>query len=135
MEEKVKEKGWSQWRPNPATGLLTQLVESLVRKWQAVVLYGLDWERGTEEAVIQIPGVEPEEVAEDLVLIEKEFERIGVTATIVAIEGPMIPVKPRRRREAYSGPVARARRLLEKYKRKGGGVVAVEDMIVYKASR
>ncbi len=120
--EVVEERGWSEYKPNPATGLLTLLVERLVSKWQGVVIYGLDEERGTEEVVIEIPMVEPEELREDLERILEELRRVGVTATIVAIHG-YVGLKPaRNRREAYTATPYRrlAARLLREAKRRGG---------------
>ena len=120
--EVVEERGWSEYKPNPATGLLTLLVQRLVSKWQGVVIYGLDEERGTEEVVIEIPMVEPEELREDLEEIRRELRRVGVTATIVAVRG-YVGLKPaRNRREAYTGTPYRrfAVKLLNQAKRRGG---------------
>lgn len=39
----VEEMGWSEYSPNPITGLLSNLVEELVHKHHAMVVYGLDW--------------------------------------------------------------------------------------------
>ncbi len=120
--EIVEERGWSEYKPNPATGLLTLLVQRFVSKWQGVVVYGLDEERGTEEVVIEIPMVEPEELREDLEEIRRELRRVGVTATIVAVRG-YVGLKPARtRREAYTGTPYRrlAVKLLNQAKRRGG---------------
>ncbi len=125
--EIVEERGWSEYEPNPATGLLTLLVDRFVSKWQGVVLYGLDWERGTEEVVIEIPFVEPEELREDLEEIRRELRRIGVTATIVAVHG-YVGLRPTGdRREAYEGTPYRrlAARLLRRAKRRGGDTLII----------
>ncbi|ABM80713.1 hypothetical protein [Hyperthermus butylicus] len=125
--EVVAERGWSEYEPNPATGLLTNLVERFARKWQAVVIYGLDEERGTEEAVLEIPYVEPEEVREDLEAIRREVNRLGVGVTIVAVKGIVTGQPAMDRREAYYGTPFRryARSLLEKLKRRGGNAVFI----------
>jgi len=130
MSDMVREKGWSEWRPNPATGLLSGLVENLVRKWQALVVYGLDWERGTEEVVLEVPGVEAGELAGDLAGVAVELCKAGVTATIVAVTAPVLGIPARTRREAYLGPRGRVKRLLERYKRRGGGYVVVDGAVV-----
>ncbi|AEM38703.1 hypothetical protein Pyrfu_0834 [Pyrolobus fumarii 1A] len=125
--EIVEERGWSEYRPNPATGLLTMLVERLVSKWQGVVLYGLDPDRGTEEVVIEIPYVEPEELLDDLKAIREELRKVGVTATIVAVRG-YVGLKPTGdRREAYEGTPYRrlAAKLLRKAKRRGGDTIVI----------
>ncbi len=125
--EVVRERGWSEYKPNPATGLMTLLVERLVSKWRGVVVYGLDEERGTEEVVIEIPLVEPEELLPDLEEIKRELEKLGVTATMAAVKG-YVGLKPARdRREAYSGTPYRqlAWRLVRRAKARGGGRIII----------
>ena len=127
FEETIEEKGWSQYTPNPATGLLSHLVEQLARKWSAVIVYGLDWERGTEEAVLEIPLVEPEELREDLERVKEEINRLGVGITIVAVKGH-VGLKPaKNRREAYTATPTRklATKLLRKAKRRGGNTIII----------
>ncbi len=129
MSEKVAEMGWSEYKPNPATGELTLLVEQLASKWSAVVVYGLDPERGTEEAVLEIPMVRPEELKEDLERIRMEIKKHGVTATIVAVYG-FVGLKPAgSRREAYTATPTRRRaaKLLRQAKRRGGDIVVIES--------
>ncbi len=123
----VRERGWSEYKPNPATGLLTLLVERLVAKWRAVVVYGLDPERGTEEVVLEIPYVEPEELREDLEQVKREINRLGVGVTIAAVKG-YVGLKPARsRREAYTGTPARrlAWKLVREAKRRGGNTIVI----------
>ena len=126
FSEIIAERGWSEYSPNPATSLLTRLVEEFVRKWQGVVVYGLDEERGTEEAVIEIPYVEPEEVASDLERIKEEMNKLGVGITIVAVKGYVL-AQPAPQREAYTATPTRRRAhsLLRKLKRRGGNTVLV----------
>jgi len=126
--EVVEERGWSEYSPNPATGLLTRLVEELVSKWSGYLVYGLDEERGTEEAVIEFPLVEPEELREDLERIRRELNRVGVGVTIVAVKGHVgLLSRSADRRAAYSATPARrmAAKLLRQAKRRGGNVVIV----------
>ncbi len=127
----VRERGWSEYRPNPATGLLSHLVDSLARRWQGLVVYGLDWERGTEEAVLEIPGVEASDLVDDLVGIARELEEQGVRATIVAVTGPILGKPAKNRREAYQGPRRAVKRIMESLKRRGGGVVYVDGEIAW----
>lgn len=131
FSEVVRERGWSEYRPNPATGLLSQLVDALARRWQGLVVYGLDWERGTEEAVLEFPGIEATDLVDDLVGIARELEAQGVRATIVAVTGPVLGRPARTRREAYQGPRRAAKRIMESLKRRGGGVVYVDGEIVW----
>jgi len=126
--EVVSERGWSQYRPNPATGLLTSLVETLISKWHGYVVYGLDEERGTEEVVIEVPYVEPGELRSDLEAILRELNRVGVNATIVAVHGHVGLVSRRgERRAAYKATPSRrlAAKLLREAKRRGGNVVVI----------
>jgi hypothetical protein len=127
FSEVVEERGWSEYSPNPATGLLTSLVEMFVRKWQGVVVYGLDEARGTEEAVIEIPLVEPEELKPDLEAIKRELNKIGVNVTIVAVRGYVLGKPAANRREAYTATPFRrqALALLRRVKRRGGDQVVV----------
>ena len=125
MEELVEELGLSEYRPNRLTGLLTRLVEDLVRKWRGVVVYGLDYDRGTEEAVIEVPLTRPEELASDLRRIAEEVRREGGSISIVAVSSPVTGRPARSRREAYSGYRRRALRILRKIKSSGGGRVYI----------
>ncbi len=134
FEEVVEERGWSRYRPNPVTGLLTMLVEDFSRRWSGSIIYGLDPERGTEEAVIEIPGLSGEDIAQDLVEIARKIEEYNVTITIVA-ETMIVTGKPARtRREAYSSYRRRVLKIVNKLKRAGGGVVWVDGKIVYESS-
>ncbi|MCE4606118.1 MAG: hypothetical protein F7B59_02150 [Desulfurococcales archaeon] len=47
------------YKPNTVTGTLSRLVSALASKYSGSILHGLDWERGTEEAVLVYPGTDP----------------------------------------------------------------------------
>ena len=119
--------GWNQYKPNIVTGTLTQLVEWFVRKWSAFVVYGLDPKRGTEEAVLEIPNVRPEELKDDLEYIRREISRLGASISIVAVYGFVGLKACRDRREAYTATPTRrlALKLLRKVKRMGGNRVLI----------
>ncbi|ALL01642.1 hypothetical protein Pyrde_1599 [Pyrodictium delaneyi] len=127
FSEVVEERGWSEYSPNPATGLLTRLIEMFARRWQGVIIYGFDEERGTEEVVIEIPLVEPEELLPDLEKIKQELNSIGVGITIVALKGYVLGKPAADRREAYTATPFRRRALalLRKAKRRGGNTVII----------
>jgi hypothetical protein len=123
----IRERGWSEYSPNPATGLLTLLVERFVSKWRAVVVYGLDPERGTEEVVLEIPLVEPEEVLPDLEELKRRINELGVGVTIAVVKG-YVGLKPARtRREAYYGTPTRqlAWKMVRDAKRRGGNRIVI----------
>lgn len=125
--EEVRERGWSEYRPNVVTGTLTSLVQLFVSKWFGTVVYGLDESRGTEEVIIEIPGVEPGELADDLERIKEGVNSVGGRITIVALKG-FVTCKPAsNRREAYHATAFRrqAVRALREAKRKGGNRVVV----------
>ena len=126
--EVVEERGWSEYEPNPATGLLTHLVEMIVRKHHGYVVYGLDEERGTEEVVLEFPLISPEELRGDLEEMLRELNRLGAAATIVAVYGAVGLVNRRLdRRAAYGATPARrlASKILREAKRRGGNRVVI----------
>lgn len=125
--ELVEKRGLSEYKPNIITGTLTSLIDWFVSKWHALVVFGFDTERGTEEIVLEIPGVKPEELKEDLEYIRRRIKELGATITIVAIKGH-VGLKPARsRREAYYGTLSRklAHKLLKSAKRRGGDMVVI----------
>ncbi|UXD21445.1 hypothetical protein IPA_04350 [Ignicoccus pacificus DSM 13166] len=129
FSEMIKQKGWSEWRPNDATALLTTLVHDLVNKWSAHVIWGLDEERGTEEVIIEIPLVEPSELKEDLEYIRRRLNEIGVGVSIVAIKDFVGVDRATQRRDAYKSTPGRRRalKLLKALKRRGGNAVLIVD--------
>jgi hypothetical protein len=129
FEEYTIKHGFNQYKPNIITGTLTKLVEEFIKKWQASLIYGLDYERGTEEVVIEIPfGHEKlEEIVEDLKNIKNEINKLNASISIVVIKDYVIGKPARNRREAYYGTPGRRRalRILRKIKKKGGNEIAV----------
>lgn len=125
--ELVEERGLSEYRPNVVTGTLTELVERFVRRHGGVVVYGLDYERGTEEAVIEVPFAEPEELVGELEEIRRRIRELGASITIVVVKDYVVARPARTRREAYTATPGRRRaaRLLRAAKRRGGDVVVV----------
>ncbi|MCE4602634.1 MAG: hypothetical protein F7C08_00450 [Desulfurococcales archaeon] len=127
MEDYIEKHGLDEYKPNRVTGLLSNLVDAFARKWRGIIVYGLNWERGTEEAVIEIPLVEPSEVKYDLEEIRNEVKREGGSITIVAVREHLIARPARTRREAYSSYRRRAARMLRKLKARGGDTVYIEE--------
>ncbi len=122
--EYVRMHGLSSYSPNIVSGTLSHLVEWFIRKWSGVLVYGLDWERGTEEAIIEVPYVDPSEVRADLRRIYEEIRSMGVGISIVAIRDYVLCRPAKSRREAYYGTVGRRRalKLLKMVKRRGLGL-------------
>lgn len=103
LEEKVREKGLTEYRPNIATGYLTRFVEELARKHNGVIVYGIDYKRGTEEAVIEFPLKSCIELIEDLKKLEEGFEDIGMSISVVCRDGLVIGKIAKNKREAFRG--------------------------------
>ncbi len=129
FEEYTLKHGFSQYKPNIITGTLTRLVDEFVKKWQASLIYGLDYERGTEEAVIEIPfGYERlDEIVMDLKKIKNVINKLNASISIVVIKDYVIGKRAKNRREAYYGTPGRRRalRILRKIKKKGGNKIIV----------
>jgi len=129
----VKEMGWSEYSPNPITGLLSSLVDELVRKHHAMVVYGLDWKRGTEETILACPSPDMDSLLKDLEAIRGKIEEAGketgsnATISIGVAQGPLLREKPTRsRRELFKTPTQRlAKRALQKAKQRGGNRMVI----------
>lgn len=129
FKELSRAKGWSEYTPNVITGTLTLLVEDFIRKHFAVVIYGLDEIRGTEEVILEIPNYKMEDlnvILEDLEDIRRKIRELGGSISIAITFGPISGQPAKSRREAYSNPLRRrALRLLRKAKRSGGNRIVV----------
>jgi len=127
--EFVEKYGLDPYRPNTITSELTRLVEQFTQKFRGVVIYGLDYKRGTEEAVIEIPyGVEYlDPVISELKCIANRIRELGVTLTAVVAVDHVSGRPAKSRREAYVGTLSRRRalRALRRAKKKGGNRIIV----------
>jgi len=129
----VKEMGWSEYSPTPITGLLSNLVDELVHKHHVMVVYGLDWKRGTEETILACPSPDMDPLLKDLGAIRGKIEEAGketgsnATISIGVAQGPLLREKPTRsRRELFKTPTQRlAKRALQKAKQRGGNQMVI----------
>lgn len=125
----VESRGLDPYKPNIVTGELTRLVEEFAWKHSGVVVYGLSYERGTEEALIEIPyGHEKlDQVVRDLEEMKEVIEKHGVTLSGVVLADYVTGKPAKNRREAYYGTPGRRRavKLLKSIKRRGGGKIIV----------
>lgn len=123
--EYVETRGIDPYKPNIVSGDLTRLVEDFVIKHRGVLIYGLSYERGTEEVIIEIPyGHEwVDDVIRDIVELKRKVESHGVTISIVVLRDFVLAMPARNRREAYHGTPGRRRafHLLTRLKRKKQG--------------
>jgi len=129
----VKRFGLSEYSPNTITAQLTLLVENFVRKYRAVVLHGLDYERGTEEVTLEVIEPDLDEIIKDLEFIRQEIEKIGketrTNATIsisIAIGYMSMFKKAVGKRQKWQTPTRiLAKRALEKAKKEGGNKIII----------
>lgn len=125
--EYVEKHGLDPYKPNVVTGTLSELVYRFVNKWRGVVIYGLDFERGTEEAVIELPyGHENiDDILKDLLEIKEEINKLGVSISIVVVQDYVYPELAGDRRIAYKGTVGRIKawKILRKIKKTGGNKI------------
>jgi len=130
FKETTKKMGWTEFKPNPITGNLTQLVQIFASKHNANILWGLDQERGTEEAYLEVVEPELEELHKDLEEIRKKIENLGKETkshahlSIGVAYGKISNVKPRSTRELTKTPLGnRAWKALKKAKKTGGNKI------------
>ncbi len=129
FEEYVEARGLDEYKPNDITGTLTQMFYDFAVKWRGVVIYGLDFERGTEEVIIEIPMPgEIDGIVRDLEQIRRAINQLGGSITIVVLRDYVLCKPARNRREAYYGTPGRSRalKILRSIKRRGGNKVFVE---------
>ena len=127
FEEMTEQKGFDEYKRNIITGTLTRLVEDIAIKNKGITIYGLDYERGTEEAVLEFPGLSSEELMDDLEKILREINKLGASITIVALNGLVAGKKANKRKDAFYGTPWRttATKILRKAKRKGGNTIII----------
>lgn len=127
--EYVESRGLDPYVPNIITGELTNLVEEFARKHQGVIIYGLSRERGTEEAIIEIPlgHLYVDKIIVDLEGIRQRIFELGASISIAIIADYVTGKPARDRREAYKGTLGRKRaiKLLREIKKHGGGALRV----------
>jgi GGDEF domain-containing protein len=130
FKEIMKKMGWTEFKPNAITGNLTQFVKMFASKHNANILWGLDQERGTEEAYLEVVEPDPDEVYTDLEEIRKKIEELGKETksnahlSIGVAYGKIGNVKPRSRRELTRTPMgSRAWKALHKAKKIGGNKI------------
>lgn len=91
----IKEKGWTAYSPNRVTRYLSHAVSAFAEKHHATVLYGLNFERGTEEAQLYCSDPDMQQVIADLECMREDIHTMGETTLSVGIASVArdIPVK------------------------------------------
>lgn len=130
FKEIVKKMAWSEYKPNPITGNLTQLIQTFATKHNANILWGLDQKRGTEEIYLEVVEPETEELYADLEKIRRKIEELGretksfAHLSIGVAYGKISNVKPRSIRELTRTPLGNnAWKALKKAKKTGGNKI------------
>ena len=134
FKEYTIQQGFNAYKPNIVTGTLSHLVLDVASKRTGSILYGLDWDRGTEEAIIVFPGMESLQVKEDLLSIAKEICELGASITIVALHEAIITpgrVSQRKLRRIFKREFS----ILERLKHRGGGLVYIDGEIFHICKR
>jgi len=103
MGELVERLGLPEYKPNMATGFLSAAVAELASKHRGVVIYGLDVERGTEEAVLEFPFKSCQEISGDLERIRAELYGMGFSLSAVCLDGLVVGKETPKREEAFRG--------------------------------
>ncbi|MBU7014646.1 MAG: hypothetical protein HXS52_14000 [Theionarchaea archaeon] len=83
--ELTRKMGWTEYSPNPVTRYLSHAVADFAKTHQATILYGLDFERGTEEAQMYCSHPDMERMITDLETMRKEIRTISETTLSVGI--------------------------------------------------
>lgn len=130
FKETMKKMGWSEFKPNLITGNLTQFIQMFASKYNANVLWGLDPERGTEEAYLEVIEPDPEELYNDLEEVRKKIEKLGKETkshahlSIGVAYGKIGNIKPCSRRDLIRTPLGKkAWKALKEAKRTGGNKI------------
>jgi GGDEF domain-containing protein len=84
----VKAKGWTHYAPNPITAELSEMVVEISETHAAAILSGLDFKRGTEEALLFFSDIPEHVLEEELEDMRKRIESLGKefsTGTTISI--------------------------------------------------
>lgn len=103
LEDFIKKAGLSEYKPNVATGFLTKIIENIATRYNGVIIYGIDHERGTEEGVVEFPLLSCNDIESEIQSIKHEFSNLGLSISIVCVEGLVLGKKAQSREEAYKG--------------------------------
>lgn len=131
FKQAVKAKGWATYTPNPITAELSKMVVEISETHAAAILWGLDYKRGTEEALLFFSDIPEQILEEELEDIKKRIESLGnefgtgTTISIgVAANFPEMNLKAINRRDIKRHPILKlAYDALRKAKKRGNCVI------------
>lgn len=130
--EITKKASWTQYKPNIVSGLLTELVTELLSKHHGTHLKGINYQRGTEEAVLFFSSPDPQVLQEDLETLRKRIQLLqgdlgfSVTISIGIAFGPSLHMRISETSELTQIPLYKsAYKALRKAKKQGGDRIIV----------
>lgn len=130
--EITKKAGWPKYKPNVVTGLLTELVTKILSKHHGTHLRGINYQRGTEEAVLFFSAPDPQKLLEDLETLRKKLYLLGgelglpVTISIGVAFGPSFHMRISETSDLTQIPLFKsAKKALRKAKKQGGNRIIV----------
>ena len=97
----TKQIGWPEYAPNQVTGLLTELIQELLSKNHGTHIRGLDYQRGTEEAILFFSAPDLQQLITDLKSLKTKIYLLGkqlelpVTISIGVSFGKLPPIRLR----------------------------------------
>ena len=96
---KMKEMGWSEYKPNVITGSLSDLLTNLLSRQHGTHIRGIDYQRGTEEAVLFFSAPNSKQLIKSLEQLIVQIEKLGrdlsqsITLSIGISFGPVPPIR------------------------------------------
>lgn len=130
--EITKKVGWLEYKPNIVSGLLTELVTELLSKHHGSHLRGINYQRGTEEAVLFFSAPDPQVLLDDLETLRKRIkllqEELGfpVTISIGIAYGPSLHMRISETSDLTQISLFKsANKALRKAKKQGGNRIIV----------
>ncbi|MFX0202235.1 MAG: hypothetical protein ACFFCW_39490 [Candidatus Hodarchaeota archaeon] len=130
--EITKKAGWLEYKPNIVSGMLTELVIELLSKHHGTHLRGINFQRGTEEAVLFFSTPDPQILLEDLETLRKRIQLLQgglgfpVTISIGLAFGPSLHMRISDSSNLKQIPLfISAKKALRKAKKQGGNRIIV----------
>lgn len=130
--EITKRAGWLKYKPNIVSSLLTKLVTELLSKHHGTHLRGINFQRGTEEAVLFFSTPDPQILLEDLETLRKRIQLLQgelgfpVTISIGLAFGPSLRMRISETSDLSQIPLFKsANKALRKAKKQGGNRIII----------
>lgn len=128
----MESKNWSEYTPNPITRHLTNKIMRYVREYRVFILWGLNRQRGTEEAILFFQYEKDfiqeliEELRKDVMKLARRYHApTSLSAGLAEGKVPKVKkIKSHSKREFKKDPtIFLAYRALKKAKKRGGNCI------------